>query len=90
MKNIKNYINFINEGNNDDETLSPNVKELMNKFGLNSEEAIELDKLVDEILDMDDLDERMDYVEGLVLWHITQDSDKEEEILQYLKDICIG
>jgi hypothetical protein len=63
---------------------------LMDKFGLDLEQAAELDKIVDEINEMVDLDDRMDYVEGLVLWDVTEDEDKEEEIMEYLKDMCIN
>ena len=66
------------------------VSELMDKFNINLEQAADLDKIVDEILEMDNLDERMDYVEGLALWDITDDEKKEEEIMEYLKDLCIG
>ena len=66
------------------------VSTLMDKFGIDLTQAAKLDEIIDELLGMDDLDDRMDFVEGLDLYDITEDEDKEEEIMEYLKDMCIG
>ena len=66
------------------------VSTLMDKFEIDLTQAAKLDEIIDELLDMDDLDDRMDFVEGLDLYDITEDEDKEEEIMEYLKDMCIG
>lgn len=87
-KNINNFEEFIklNESS-DDENIS--INKLMKKFNINAEEATEVDRIIDEILDFDDLDDRMDYVEQLSLFGVIEDDDKEDDIMEYLKDICL-
>jgi hypothetical protein len=94
MKNVNSFEEFINEGKDEltrEELLRDNnIQELMDKFGLDEEIAARVDEIIDEILSMDDLDDRMDYVEGLTLEFDIEDEDKCEEVMEYLKDICIG
>jgi hypothetical protein len=67
------------------------VSELMDKFDIDLEKAAQLDEIVDELLSMDDIDDRMDFVEGLTLeFDYEDEEDKLEEIMEYLKDMCIG
>jgi hypothetical protein len=94
MKNVNSFEEFINEGKDEltrEELLrDSNIQELMDKFDISEEEAARVDEIVDEILSLDDLDDRMDYVEGLTLEFDIEDEDKCEEVMEYLKDICIG
>lgn len=97
MKNVSSFEEFVNEDieYDDYDIFSHNVvpvdriKELMDRFDISEEEAAKIDELVYEIYSMDDFNDKMDYVEGLELQYDIQDEDKCEEIIQYLKDICL-
>lgn len=95
MKNVNSFEEFINEGV-DRDIFSHNVvpvdkiKELMNQFDISEEEAEEVNDVIEKVLDMDDLDDRMDYVDTLTLDLMFDDEDKADEIMEYIKDICIS
>ena len=93
MNNVNSFEEFINEGKDEltrEELLRDNsIQELMDKFGISEEEAAKVDEIIDEILSMDDLYDRIDYIDGLTLEFEIEDEDKCEEVMQHLKDICI-
>lgn len=80
MKHIKKF----------NENISDEILILMNKFNISEIQAKKLDKIIDKIYSKDDIDERMDYVDELDLERILSiEEDKIEDIIEYLKNICI-
>ena len=86
MKNVNSFEEFINENI----ASVDEVKELMDKFGISKEEAIQVNDWIDGMFTYDDIDERMDFVEGLTIEFLIEDEDKAEEVSTYLKDLCIN
>ena len=62
----------------------------MDKFGIDEKGAKKIDKAVDKILDMGDLDDRMDYVDQLDFWaECGEDDNKSDEVIEFIKDTYV-
>jgi hypothetical protein len=70
---------------------NPITKTLINKFGLDEEDANNLSELHDEIVSSDDMDERMDIVDNHLFDHEYEDKydDVWEDLEEFIKDWTI-
>jgi len=62
----------------------------MNEYGVDSDAAEELSNLADEVLSMNNLDDRMDAVEQFFFSGLIDDENIASEIEGYFKDMVIG
>lgn len=60
-------------------------------IGLTGDNLTKLGEIEDKILEFDDLDERMDYVDELVIWGEFDDltDEQEDDIDEYLRDFVM-
>jgi len=61
-------------------------------FGLSEDNLKKLEEIENRILDLEDLEDRMDLVDQLVIWSVFPDSisdGQEEQIDEYLRDFVM-
>jgi len=65
-------------------------KVFMDKFGIDEKGAKKIDKMVDELMGMNDLDDRMDYVDQMDFYEEAgEDDEKSDEIIEFIKDTYV-
>ena len=63
-----------------------------NDLGLSKKNLSKLDEIEDRILDLDSLDDRMNFVDELVIWTELPDdvsTETEDEVKDYLKEFVM-
>ena len=63
-----------------------------NDLGLSKKNLSKLDEIEDQILDLDSLDDRMNFVDELVIWTEFPDdvsTETEDEVKDYLKEFVM-
>jgi len=74
----------------EESVLESSHEEFMDRFGIDEKGAKVIDKAVNKILGMNDLDDRMDYVDQLDFWaECGEDDNKSDEVIEFIKDTYV-